>query len=79
MAVEPKDWSHYGPALNTKDAARLLHLHEESLRVFVREGKVPCHRFPGGREMRFLRDELIDWLRGLPPMGASDGSDPAPG
>jgi excisionase family DNA binding protein len=69
--VEPTELSDYGPVLNTKYAARLLHLHEESLRVFVREGKVPCHRFPGGREMRFLRDELIEWLRGLP-------SDPSP-
>jgi excisionase family DNA binding protein len=67
MAVEPMAWSDYEPVLNTKDAARLLQLHEESLRVFVREGKVACHRFPGGREMRFLRDELFDWLRGLPP------------
>jgi excisionase family DNA binding protein len=64
--VEPRELSDYGPVLNTKQAARLLHLNVESLRVFVREGKVPCHRFPGGRDMRFLRDELIEWLRGLP-------------
>lgn len=44
--MEAMEWSGYGPVLNTKDAARLLQLHEESLRVFAREGKVPCHRFP---------------------------------
>lgn len=71
--MESMEWSDYGPVLNTKNAARLLCLHEESLRVFVREGKVPCHRFPGGREMRFLRDELIEWLQSLPPGGATNG------
>lgn len=68
--MEPMHWSDYRPVLNTKEAARLLHLHEESLRVFAREGKVPCHRFPGGRELRFLRDELIEWLQRLPPGGS---------
>jgi len=65
--VQPIELSGYGPVLNTKGAERLLHLHEESLRQFVREGKVPCHRFPGSRELRFLRDELIEWLQQLPP------------
>jgi hypothetical protein len=32
----------------------------------VREERIPCHRFPGGRGLRFLRDELLDWLAGLP-------------
>ncbi|MGH8982561.1 MAG: helix-turn-helix domain-containing protein [Acidimicrobiia bacterium] len=68
--MEPLELSDYGPVLNTKDAARLLSLHPESLRQFVREGKIPCHRFPGGHEMRFLRDEVIDWLRRLPPDGS---------
>ena len=38
-------------------AAELLQIHVEYLRKLVREGKVPCHRFPGGRELRFLRDK----------------------
>ena len=71
--MEPRELSDYGPVLNTKEAARLLHLHEESLRVFVREGKLPCHRLPGGRGMRFLRDELIEWLRGLPSTASLNG------
>lgn len=68
VRIEP-NWSNYGVVLNTKEAAQLLRLHEESLRVLVRKGEVPCHRFPGGREFRFLRDELVDWLRRLPPDG----------
>jgi excisionase family DNA binding protein len=52
--------------LTTADAAELLQVHVEYLRKLVRDGKVPCHRFPGGREMRFHRDELLEWLRSLP-------------
>lgn len=50
-------------------AADLLQIHVEYLRKLVREGKVPCHRFPGGRELRFLRDELLDWLAAQPGPG----------
>ena len=54
--------SEFPPVLTTAMAAELLQVHVEYLRQMVREGRVPCHRFPGGREMRFLRDELITWL-----------------
>jgi excisionase family DNA binding protein len=54
-------------------AAELLQVHVEYLRKMVRDGTLPCHRFPGGREMRFLRDELLEWVAGLP----ADGRAPA--
>ena len=54
------------PILTTAMAAELLHVHVEYLRRMVREGRIPCHRFPGGRGMRFLRDELLEWLAALP-------------
>lgn len=60
--------------LTTAMAAELLQVHVEYLRRMVREGRIPCHRFPGGREMRFLRDELIDWLRAQP--GANRSGQP---
>jgi excisionase family DNA binding protein len=56
----------FPPVLTTAMAAELLQVHVEYLRRMVREGRIPCHRFPGGREMRFLRDELIEWLAALP-------------
>ena len=56
----------FPPVLTTADAAELLQVHVEYLRKLVRDGKVPCHRFPGGREMRFDRDELLEWLRSQP-------------
>ena len=52
--------------LTTAMAAELLHVHVEYLRRMVREGRIPAHRFPGGREIRFLRDELIAWVREQP-------------
>lgn len=52
--------------LTTADAAELLQVHVEYLRRMVREDRIPCHRFPGGREMRFLRDELLEWLASQP-------------
>lgn len=56
----------FPPVLTTALAAQLLQVHVEYLRRMVREGRIPCHRFPGGRGMRFLRDELLDWLAALP-------------
>lgn len=63
----PDDGGSHGttdfpPVLTTAGAADLLQVHVEHLRKMVREGSVPCHRFPNGREMRFLRDELLEWL-----------------
>lgn len=53
----------FPPILTAAMAAELLQVNVEYLRQMVRSGRVPCHKFPGGRELRFLRDELIDWLR----------------
>jgi excisionase family DNA binding protein len=61
----PRD-GDYPPVLTAALAAELLQVHVEHLRKMVREGRVPCHRFPGGRGMRFLRDELLAWLASLP-------------
>ncbi len=59
--VEP-----FPPVLTTAQAAELLSVHVEYLRRMVREGRIPAHRFPGGREIRFLRDELIEWVLAQP-------------
>jgi excisionase family DNA binding protein len=56
----------FPPVLTAAMAAELLQVNVEYLRRMVREGRIPCHRFPGGRELRFLRDELLAWLAGLP-------------
>jgi excisionase family DNA binding protein len=58
--------SNYPEILTTAMAAEMLHVHVEYLRKMVREDRIPAHRFPGGREIRFLRDELIAWVREQP-------------
>ena len=60
------DASGFPPILTTAMAADLLHVHVEYLRRMVREDRIPAHRFPGGREIRFHRDELIDWVKAQP-------------
>jgi excisionase family DNA binding protein len=62
----PASPAEFPPVLHSAMAAELLQVHVEHLRRLVREDKIPCHRFPDGREMRFLRDELIDWLKAQP-------------
>lgn len=66
----------FPPVLTAAMAADLLQIHVEYLRKLVRDGKVPCHRFPGGRELRFLRDELLEWLAAQP--GPGDALDHGP-
>ena len=64
--IEREDAAGFPPVLTAAMAADLLQVHVEYLRKMVREGKVPCHRFPGGRELRFLRDELLEWIAAQP-------------
>ena len=69
--------AEFPPVLTTAMAAELLQVHVEHLRRLVRENKIPCHRFPGGREMRFMRDELLDWLRSQPGTDQSTSTERA--
>lgn len=62
----PAEPGRYPPVLTTALAAEMLHVHVEYLRRMVRESRIPAHRFPGGREIRFLRDELIEWVKEQP-------------
>jgi excisionase family DNA binding protein len=64
----------FPPVLTAAMAAELLQVHVEYLRRLVREGKLPSHRFPGGRELRFLRDELLEWLAVQPGAGTGTTS-----
>jgi excisionase family DNA binding protein len=65
----------YPPVLTTAQAAELLHVHVEYLRKMVREDRIPAHRFPGGREMRFMLDELLAWVRAQPGHDRSPGAE----
>ncbi len=73
----PASPGEFPPVLTTAMAAELLQVHVEHLRRLVREDKIPCHRFPGGREMRFMRDELLDWLQAQPGSDQSTSTERA--
>jgi excisionase family DNA binding protein len=64
--AEQPNATQYPPIMTTAQAAELLSVHVEYLRRMVREGRIPAHRFPGGREIRFVRDELITWVSEQP-------------
>jgi excisionase family DNA binding protein len=72
---DPSPGDDFPPVLTAAMAAELLQVNVEYLRRMVRDGRVPSHRFPGGRELRFLRDELLAWLQAQPggDQSSSDG------
>jgi excisionase family DNA binding protein len=49
--------------LQTADVANILALDVQVVRRFVREGRLPAYRIPGGRKYYFFRNEIFDWLR----------------
>lgn len=63
--------SQFPEILDTAMAAELLRVNVEYLRRMVREQRIPAHRFPGGRGIRFVRDELIEWVRSQPGVDRS--------
>ncbi|MBI2851737.1 MAG: helix-turn-helix domain-containing protein [Chloroflexi bacterium] len=56
--------------ITTKEAADILHLAVETVRRFVRDGKLPAQRLPGG----FYRVRLSDVEGMLQPAGRKDRS-----
>ena len=74
--------SNYPEILTTAMAAEMLHVHVEYLGGWGRAARAPAPRFPGGREIRFLRDELIAWVRAQPgedrsPSRQGESAEPA--
>lgn len=50
------------------EAAAYLRLSKSTL---YQRKDIPRHRIPGSREVRFLRDELLTWLKGGDVVAAS--------
>ena len=71
------DRTEFPPVLTSALAAELLQVHAETLRKMVREGRVPCHRVGGGRDLRFLRDELLAWVAAQPSTRVSSSASAA--
>jgi excisionase family DNA binding protein len=56
----------YPPILDAAQVARLLSLSIDKVRKMSRDGEIPAHRIPGGRTFRYLKDEIIEWVRAQP-------------
>lgn len=56
----------YPPVLDAAMVADLLQMNIDTVRRLSREGVLPAHRVPGGRSFKYLKDELIAWLRAQP-------------
>lgn len=56
----------YPPVLDTSMVADLLGMNVDTVRRLSREGIIPSHRVPGGRTFKYLKDEVLEWLREQP-------------
>lgn len=52
--------------MNVQEVAELLDFHPEYVRQMARQGRIPGVKV--GRKWRFVREQIIDWLKaGAPP------------
>jgi excisionase family DNA binding protein len=56
----------YPPVLDAAMVAELLGMNIDTVRRLSRQGVLPAHRVPGGRAFKYLKDELLEWLRAQP-------------
>ncbi len=65
----------YPPILDAAQVSELLGMNVQMVRRYAREGRIPAYKLPGGRAFKFIRDEIVDFLRSHP--AAVDVSEPA--
>lgn len=63
---EPKALDDYPDILDAALVAELLSMNLDYVRKMSRQGRIPAHKMPGGRAFRYFKDEIVEWLRGLP-------------
>lgn len=51
----------YPPTLNTAQVAEMMGSTAEVVRSKVASGEIPAYRW--GKNFRYFRDEVLDWLR----------------
>jgi PTS system nitrogen regulatory IIA component len=62
----------YPPILDAAQVAELLGMNIQMIRRYAREGRIPAYKLPGGRTFKFFRDEVFDFVRQHPAVGAED-------
>lgn len=58
--------------LDATQVGELLGMHVDTVRRLSRDGTIPAHRVPGGRQFRYFRDEVLEWLRAQPAHNPAD-------
>ncbi len=56
----------YPPILDAAQVAELLSMNVQMVRRYAREGRIPAYKLPGGRTFKFIRDEIVEFLRAHP-------------
>jgi excisionase family DNA binding protein len=74
MSQEPgrgaMDPQNYPVVMDVPMVAEMLLTDANQVRKWANAGLIPCHRVPGTRKYRFMRDEILSWLANLPGAGA---------
>lgn len=52
--------------LGAQEVAELLDMNVQMVRKYAREMRLPAYRLPGGRNYKFFRKELLQYLRQHP-------------
>ncbi len=58
---------HLDLVLTMMEASRFIRVSEKTLGIMARDGRIPAKKV--GREWRFLRPALEEWLKGTPQTG----------
>lgn len=76
MSARTADPSGYPLVMDVPMVAEMLLTDANQVRKWANAGLIPCHRVPGTRKYRFMRDEILSWLAKLPGagVGRSKGS-----
>jgi excisionase family DNA binding protein len=76
--AEGGDWP---PILDAAEVAELLGMNVQMVRRYAREGRLPAYKLPGGRTFKFIREEIIEFLKQHPAVAAESvrsASEPNP-
>ena len=69
------DGGNLPPILDAAQVADLLGMNVQMVRRYARQGRLPAYKIPGGRKIKFFRDEVFEFLRKHPAVaeGEADG------
>lgn len=69
---QPKTLEDYPDILDAAMVAEILGMNLDYVRKLSRDGRIPAHKLPQGRMFRYFKDEIVSWLRALPPQDTRD-------